>query len=136
MAYTISELARAAGVGVETVRFYQRRGLLRDPRPSLVRSGTGQRHYGYDDIRRLRFVRAAKDAGFILDEIAELLALDASEDRELARSMAQTRIAHLDAEIERLERARASLRRLANKCAGAAAGPCPIIAAFDDPGAD
>ncbi|HUQ13986.1 MAG TPA: MerR family transcriptional regulator, partial [Novosphingobium sp.] len=67
-ALTISELARAGGVGVETVRYYQRRGLLDDPRPQ--RGGTaGRRHYGDDDARRLRFVRAAQRGGFTLSEI-------------------------------------------------------------------
>lgn len=132
MALTISELARAGGVGVETVRFYQRRGLLHDPQPSRSGGSRGQRHYGEDDVRRLRFVRAAKYAGFILDEIAELLDLDASEDRARARTMAAARIAHLDAEIARLEQARTSLRRLAKECAGGKTGPCPIIAAFEE----
>ncbi len=132
MALTISELARAGGVGVETVRFYQRKGLLHDPQPSRSAGSRGQRHYGEDDVRRLRFVRAAKYAGFILDEIAELLDLDASEDRARARTMAAARIAHLDAEIARLEQARTSLRRLAKECAGGKTGPCPIIAAFEE----
>lgn len=132
MALTISELARAGGVGVETVRFYQRKGLLHDPQPSRSAVSRGQRHYGEDDVRRLRFVRAAKYAGFILDEIAELLDLDASEDRARARTMAAARIAHLDAEIARLEQARTSLRRLAKECAGGKTGPCPIIAAFEE----
>lgn len=131
MSLTISELARSGGVGVETVRFYQRRGLLHDPRPGAG-AGRGQRHYGQDDVRRLRFIRSAKDAGFILDEIAELLGLDASDDRARARTMAETRLARLDEEIAQLERARASLRRLAHECAGGGAGPCPIIAAFED----
>lgn len=132
MALTISQLARAGGVGVETVRFYQRKGLLHDPRPASSGSTKGQRHYGQEDVRRLHFVRAAKDAGFILDEIAELLRLDASDDRLRAREMAEARISHLDEEIARLERARNSLRKLARECAGSAAGPCPIIAAFED----
>ncbi|MFD2136218.1 MerR family DNA-binding protein [Novosphingobium resinovorum] len=83
-------------------------------------------------MRRLRFVRAAKDAGFILDEIAELLGLDASDDRARARAMAQARIAHLDEEIARLERARDALHKLARECAGSDTGPCPIIAAFEE----
>lgn len=130
MALTISELAKGAGVGVETVRFYQRKGLLDDPRPS--RSGrAGQRHYGADDLRQLRFIRSAQGAGFTLAEIAELLALDASNDRPRARAMAQARLKMLDQEVARLEAARQSLRRLARECAKGDAGPCPIIAAFE-----
>lgn len=131
MSLTISELAQAGGVGVETVRFYQRKGLLHDPRPGSLHAGTGRRHYGAQDVRRLRFIRAAKAAGFILDEIAQLLELDASDDRARARAMAETRLVQLEAEIAQLEAARASLRRLAAECAHGAAGPCPIISAFD-----
>jgi MerR family mercuric resistance operon transcriptional regulator len=129
-AMTISQLARGAGVGVETVRYYQRRGLLPDPRPQ--RSGTsGIRHYGPDDLRRLRFIRAAQNAGFTLEEIAELLRLDSSHDRSRAREMARSRIAALDWQIDALQRARQSLAKLAKECAGGTAGPCPIIEAFE-----
>jgi MerR family mercuric resistance operon transcriptional regulator len=128
---TISQLAHSAEVGVETVRYYQRRGLLDDPRPS--RSGTvGRRHYGTDDARRLRFIRTAQRAGFTLEEIAELIELDAGTDRARAREMARGRIAQLDLQIAELQAARASLNRLAQDCAGTEAGPCPIIAAFTD----
>jgi MerR family mercuric resistance operon transcriptional regulator len=129
-AMTISQLARSAGVGVETVRYYQRRGLLPDPRPQ--RTGTsGVRHYGPDEARRLRFVRSAQAAGFTLDEIAELLRLDSSGDRPRAREMARARIAALDARIAELERARQSLATLARECAASDKGPCPIIASFE-----
>ncbi|KMS59470.1 MerR family transcriptional regulator [Novosphingobium barchaimii LL02] len=132
MALTISELARSGGVGVETVRFYQRKGLLRDPRPGGIGRAKGQRHYADEDVRRLGFIRSAKAAGFILDEIAELMGLDASDDRARAREMAEARLAHLDSEIAALERARQSLRRLAGECAGSKSGPCPIIEAFEE----
>lgn len=130
MAMTISGLAKQADVGVETVRFYQRKGLIDDPQPS--RSGrSGQKHYGAEDLRRLRFVRSAKAAGFTLAEIAELLALDAGHDRPRARAMAKARLEAIDQEIARLEAARQSLRKLASECAKGDAGPCPIIAAFE-----
>ncbi|MEO6387399.1 MAG: MerR family transcriptional regulator [Croceibacterium sp.] len=130
-AHTISQLARSADVGVETVRYYQRRGLLADPRPR--RSGTaGIRHYDAEDVRRLRFIRRAQHAGFSLDEIAELLRLDSSGDRPRAREMARSRIAALDAQIAVLQRARQSLARLARECAASDQGPCPIIASFED----
>ena len=129
-AMSISQLARSAGVGVETVRYYQRRGLLPDPRPQ--RSGaSGIRHYGPDEARRLRFIRSAQNAGFTLEEIAELLRLDSSGDRPRARAMARARIAALDAKIAELERARQSLARLARECAAGDSGPCPIIASFE-----
>jgi MerR family mercuric resistance operon transcriptional regulator len=129
---TISGLARDAGVGVETVRYYQRRGLLDTPdRPQGGGVGGGIRKYGEEDIRRLRFIRAAQGAGFTLEEIAELLTLDASHDRPRAHALARERIAALDAKITELQIARASLQRLAHDCSGHGAGPCPIISAFE-----
>jgi MerR family mercuric resistance operon transcriptional regulator len=123
---TISGLAHTADVGVETVRYYQRRGLLGTP----DRAG-GIRRYDETDVRRLRFIRSAQGAGFTLEQIGELLALDAGEDRARARILARARIKALDAQIAGLEAARKSLRRLARECETNAAGPCPIIAAFD-----
>lgn len=121
----IGGLARAGGVGVETIRYYQRRGLLQTPR-----RGGGIRHYDEQDLRRLRFIRSAQAAGFTLEQVAELLALDATEDRDRARSLARERIAALDAKIAELDAARSALKRLARDCASST-GPCPIIAAFD-----
>ena len=131
MALTISELARAAGVGVETVRFYQRKGLLFDPKPGSVAAPTGRRHYGEGEMRRLRFIRGAQRAGFTLEEIRELLELDRSNDRPKARAMAQARIIELDARIAELEAARRALEGLARECAQSDQGPCPIIEAFE-----
>jgi MerR family transcriptional regulator, mercuric resistance operon regulatory protein len=129
---TIARLAAAAGVGVETVRYYQRRGLLRTPpRPDGGGSGGGVRRYGPEDARRLRFIRAAQGAGFTLEQIGELLALDAGEDRERARALAEARLGELDVRIAELERARAALRRLATACADGGKGPCPVLEAFE-----
>jgi MerR family mercuric resistance operon transcriptional regulator len=125
-AATISGLAREGGVGVETVRYYQRRGLLPTPDGSA-----GPRRYGPADVRRLRFIRSAQTAGFTLTQIAELLELDAGEDRPRARVLARERIAALDAQIVTLKAARDSLQKLARDCSQDNAGPCPIIAAFD-----
>jgi MerR family mercuric resistance operon transcriptional regulator len=126
-ALKISELAKKAGVGVETVRFYQRKGLLDTPRGGAP----GGRHYGADDVRRLRYIRKAQTAGFTLSEIAELIDLDRADDRPRARDMARERIAALDSRIAELTAARASLAKLAKDCARGGAGPCPILAAFD-----
>ena len=123
--HTIGGLARAGGVGVETIRYYQRRGLLPTPR-----RGGGIRHYDEQDLRRLRFIRSAQAAGFTLEQVGELLALDATEDRDRARALAKERIGALDAKIAELEAARNALKRLARDCASPT-GPCPIIAAFD-----
>lgn len=131
VAMSISDLARSGGVGVETVRFYQRKGLLADPRPQR-RGGQGVRHYGPDDARRLRFIRRAQKAGFTLQEIARLLALDSGADRAEARAMARERLAALDTQIAELQEARRSLDKLARECAHGLTGPCPIIAAFEE----
>ncbi|MGF7160162.1 MerR family mercuric resistance operon transcriptional regulator [Rhodoligotrophos appendicifer] len=125
-ALTIGGLAAAGDVGVETIRFYQRKGLLQTPTRE-----TGIRHYDQEDLRRLRFIRQAQTAGFTLEEIKELLALDVSEDRSRARELARSRIEILNAKIAELERARDSLRRLAKECAEGTAGPCPILTSFD-----
>jgi MerR family mercuric resistance operon transcriptional regulator len=124
---SIGKLAASGGVGVETVRFYQRRGLL--PQPTR---DEGIRRYGYDDVRRLRFIKQAQAAGFTLEEIKELLDLDASEDRSRARELADARVKALDARIVELQRARDALRRLARECGSGSAGPCPILTSFED----
>ena len=125
---TIGKLAEAGGVGIETVRYYQRRGLLAQPERGL---GGGVRRYDDADLRRLRFIRAAQGAGFSLTEIAELLDLHASDDRARARELAAQRIAIIDGQIAELGRARAALDQLARSCAGKQTGPCPILSAFD-----
>lgn len=124
---TIGGLARAAGVGVETVRYYQRRGLLPEP----ARPPGEIRRYGDADVKRLRFIRSAQAAGFTLSEIGELLALDAADDRARARALAQARVAALDAKIAELGRARDALAALATACASRRGGACPILTAFD-----
>ena len=91
---TIAALARAGGVGVETVRYYQRRGLMPEPpRPDGPGLGGGVRRYGEEEVRRLRFIKSAQTAGFTLEEIGELIELDATYERPRAREMAQARIA-------------------------------------------
>ncbi len=84
-------------------------------------------------MRRLKFIRAAQAAGFTLEEIGELLALDAGHDHARARALAKDRIRALDARIAELEKARDALKRLARDCARSH-GPCPIIKAFEREG--
>jgi len=122
---TIGKLAAAAGVGVETIRFYQRKGLIEQPTRD-----SGIRRYSSEDLRRLRFVRQAQTAGFTLAEIRELLALDASDDRPRARALARARIEALDAKIAELQQARHALSRLATQCGDGSDGPCPILTSF------
>lgn len=123
---TIGKLAAAGGVGVETIRFYQRKGLLDQPTRA-----SGVRRYGSDDLRRLRFIKQAQTAGFTLQEIKELLELDAGEDRSRARELARARIQALDEKIGELKGARDALQRLARECSHGSSGPCPILASFE-----
>ena len=124
---TIGGLAKAAGVGVETVRYYQRRGLLPEP----ARPAGEIRRYGDGDLKRLRFIRSAQAAGFTLAEISELIALDQSDDRARVRALAQARVAALDEKIAGMQEARDALAGLATACASKRGGPCPILKAFD-----
>ena len=100
---TIGRLARAAEVGVETIRYYQDRKLLPVP------ESTGAfRYYPTSLVERIRFIKRAQAAGFTLAEIGELLALDAGEDRARARALAEQRIAALDEKIAELQAAKAA----------------------------
>lgn len=128
---TIGKLAAAGGVGVETVRYYQRRGLLAEP----DRAG-GVRRYDGNDLGRLRFIRSAQAAGFTLEEIRELLALDATSDKKRALELATARIAALDRKLAEIQDARAALAHLADACANTSSRPCPIITAFEQSGRD
>jgi MerR family mercuric resistance operon transcriptional regulator len=110
--FTIGELARAAGVHVETVRFYERKGLLRQPE-----RGDGYRRYPSSDLDRLRFIRRAKDLGFTLAEITGLL--DAAGAGAVADLVAATRerIVVVDAELVALDEQRHRLEQLLDLCA-------------------
>ena len=122
---TIGKLAAAAGVGVETIRYYQRRGLLAEPDRN-----DGVRRYDETYLRRLRFIRSAQIGGFTLVEIGELLILDATDDRMRAHQIATARLKQLDIKITQLQNARGALQHLANECSSSSQGPCPIIEAF------
>jgi len=120
---TIGKLARAAGVGVETVRYYQRRGLLETPA-----DGTSFRHYGGQHLERLQFIKRAQGVGFTLGEVAELLSLNDSRDHRVARKLAREKIRDIEDRIARLGKMAVALRHLAHKCEhGGGAMPCPII---------
>jgi MerR family mercuric resistance operon transcriptional regulator len=127
LSLTVGELAKAAGVHVETVRYYQRRGLLATPER---RYGTIRR-YTNVDRDRLQFIRRAQRLGFTLEEIAQLLALDALRDRDRARTLAEIKVADLDARIADLRAMRRVLvERIAHCAHGQSAEPCPILDAF------
>lgn len=130
---TIGQLASAGGVGVETVRYYQRRGLLDVPDGrSDSAYGRKVRRYQRDDLRKLRFIRSAQIAGFTLSQIGELISLDATGDRERARKLAEDRLDALDEMILQLQASRNALQKLADDCARGVAGPCPILSTFDE----
>lgn len=122
---TIGKLAKRAGVGVDTVRFYERQGLL--PRPR--RTNAGYRVYAAADADRVRFIRRAKALGFSLAEIAELLQLNAGGGSRVAvRQLAQRRLDDLDQKLRESSAIRDALARLVRRCSGT--GPvagCPII---------
>lgn len=126
---TIGRLAKAAGVGIPTVRFYERRGLL--PRPQ--RRASGYRNFEPDAIQRIRFIRHAQDLGFSLKEVEDLLDLRMDPKRSCAdvRQQAMKKIADIDAKVAGLARMRKVLDRLIETCPGdAPTTDCPILEAL------
>lgn len=128
---TIGRLAKAAGVGIETIRYYQTRGLL--PMPPATGS---YRQYPLEYIDRIRFIKRAQELGFALDEIHELLQLDEHTDRKTIRQLATTKIEQIQQKLDGLTRMQATLQRLVTSCSHTAkTRPCPIIVAFSEPSA-
>lgn len=127
---TIAGLAKAGNVGVETVRFYQRKNLLSVPEGGFPSEGKVRR-YGDDDVSRLRFIRSAQAAGFSLEQIAELIRLNATDDRQRAQELAREQVAVLDMKIRALQASRDALQHLAEACSSGTSGPCPILKAFE-----
>ncbi len=128
---TIGQVARAAGVGVETVRFYERKGLIEQPEKPMF----GRRSYPPETVARIRFIRRAKELGFTLKEIAELLELRMDPGKSCAevRARALAKTADIDRKIETLGRMRRALADLASACRGR--GPtidCPILEAMEE----
>jgi MerR family transcriptional regulator, copper efflux regulator len=127
---TIGQLARSAGVGVETIRFYEREGLLHEP----ARTRSRYRQYTVEAVRRVRFIRHAKELGFSLKEIQELLELRVDPRSTCAdvRLRARTKVADIEQRIAALARMKVALEALARSCRGR--GPtnaCPILDALD-----
>jgi MerR family copper efflux transcriptional regulator len=125
----IGEVAKQAGVGVETVRFYEREGLLDEPQ----RKASGYRQYDEEAVAVLRFIRRAKELGFTLREIKVLLdlRLESSATRADVRAQAKAKVADIEAKIADLQRMRDVLIKLIRKCHGdGAASGCPILGAL------
>lgn len=125
---TIGALAQSAGVGVETIRYYQRRALL----PQPVRKYGSIRRYGPADAARLRFIRRAQELGFTLEEIGELLKLQDGTDRRAIRRIARARLQQVESRLADLQRMRRTLQHVIDDCEHAQGAPrCPIIEAID-----
>jgi len=128
-AMNIGQLARQAGVPIDTVRYYERQGLVPEP----PRSASGYRQYGPDDVTRLEFIRRAKTLGFTLEEIGELMAISGnySNDMNEMKQKASMKLELVEARLAELQRMRDALRLLVEACPGH--GPlatCPIMAAL------
>lgn len=125
-AFTISKLADAAGIGVEAVRYYQKRGLLAEPN----RVDGGFRHYTIGHVRRLQFIKRAQELGFSLDDVAQLISLSTLRDKSRARELTRRRVAEIRGRIAALEAVASALESLADRCKRSSASEeCPIIAA-------
>lgn len=124
---TISKLAHEAGVNVETIRFYQRRGLLAEPARPLG----GIRRYDEADVARVRFIKSAQRIGFTLDEVAQLLQLDDGTQCSEARAIAERKLTDVRARLADLQRIETTLAQLVDRCATRQGKvSCPLIDAL------
>lgn len=127
---TTGQVAERAGIGVEALRFYERKGLVPEP----PRTEGGYRQYAPETVARIRFIRRAQEIGFSLAEIAELLDLrvDPRTDCADVRDRALSKLAEVESKIRDLERMRATLSDLADSCIGSGtARECPILDALE-----
>jgi MerR family copper efflux transcriptional regulator len=127
---TIGQVAKKAGVNIQTIRYYERRNLL--PEPS--RGESGYRHYEEETVRHIRFIRNAKELGFSLKEIGELLSLrlDPGGMSAAVKELAKEKLADIEGKIDTLQRMHTALDGLIHTCPGC--GPvreCPILDALD-----
>lgn len=132
-ALTIGPLAERTGVGRETIRFYERKGLIDDP----PRSPAGYRLYPPEAVGRLRFIRRAQHLGFTLAEISELLDLrvDDAAGCDAVEARARRKLADVEAKMADLRRISAALGRLVEKCAAREpTGECPILEELEEKG--
>lgn len=124
---TIGRLAMTVGVNVETIRFYQRRGLLREP----LRPPGGIRHYSAEAVARVKFIKAAQRIGFSLDEIRHLLRLDEGMQCDAAAELAAQHLNEVRTRLQDLRRIEATLTNLLEQCRhGEEKVVCPLIAAL------
>ncbi len=125
-ATTIGKAARRAGVGVETIRFYERKGIIAQPRRP---AGSGYRQYTDDVVSRIRFIRQAQEFGFTLKEIDNLLALkaDPASDASQVRERAQRKLDEVERKMVRLTRIASALRTIIDACPATGALSCCSI---------
>jgi len=127
--FTIGALAKQAGVAVDTIRYYEREGLMSDPE----RKTSGYRQYDNAAVERVRFIRRAKDLGFTLSEIKNLLALETDRENGVQgiKARAHERIQELERRIVEMMRMRDALKDLADACPGTGEPACcPILSAL------
>ncbi|MEO8145221.1 MAG: MerR family transcriptional regulator [Betaproteobacteria bacterium] len=120
---TIGRLAEAAGVHLETIRYYQRRGLLAEPK----RPTGGIRRYGADAVARLGFIRRAQEVGFTLEEVKALLKLGETPSCRGARTLAAKKLELVESRLRDLTRMRGALADLIRQCDAGRERNCPII---------
>lgn len=130
--YKIGELAKAADVTADTIRYYEKQGMME----CGVRSSAGYRQYNDFDLRRLRFIRYAKTTGFTLEAIKELLSLridPAHHTCHESKSIVDARLAEVESKLNELEQMRDSLKRLSNACCGSShsSASCSILEALE-----
>jgi Cu(I)-responsive transcriptional regulator len=126
----ITQTARQAGVNVQTLRYYERRGLL----PKPARRESGYREYAPDTVNIVRFIKRAQELGFSLDEVEQLVKLRGVRrgERHRVRAIAERKIEDIDQKIAQLRAMRAALSGLVHACHEGAAADCPIIEALSD----
>lgn len=124
---TIGRLAKQAGVNIDTIRYYERNGLI----PQPIRRASGYREYEIADVRRLRFILRAKDLGFTLAEIGELLSLSGDRNVGGVKRRAVQRLEQVEHKIKELQHVRRGLKTLIDACPGHGdLEHCPIVAAL------
>lgn len=128
----IGQLAKASHVGIETIRYYERRGLM----PKTGRTASGYRQYGPEALQQLAFIRRAQNLGFSLDEIGRLLSLQAGGDKAEVRELASAKLAAIEEKLHDLQHMQATLTDLVGRCSGRGkVDGCPILESLSDNGA-
>ena len=124
----IGEVAAQAGVNRQTLRYYERRGILAEPE----RTAAGYRKYPSETVRVIRFIKRAQDLGFTLTEVEDLLTIRDTRSRTRARALASAKLESIDSKVRDLLRMKAALETLVTTCAcSGSASHCPILEAFD-----